>query len=222
MFMNIPGENLSGVYSANEFLTRSNLMKAYLFPEFDTPIKRSRNVAVVGGGNVAMDAARTAIRLGADEVYLVYRRSEAEMPARIEEVHHAKEEGLVFKLLTNPIRLIGDKQGKVTAMECIKMDLGEPDSSGRRRPVPQQGSEFILNVDAVIMSLGTNANPLLPKSTPGLDLNKWGYIVADEETGATSIKGVYAGGDIVTGGATVILAMGAGRRAARAIHAYLS
>lgn len=150
--MNIPGENLSGVYSANEFLTRSNLMKAYLFPEFDTPIKRSRNVAVVGGGNVAMDAARTAIRLGADEVYLVYRRSEAEMPARIEEVHHAKEEGLVFKLLTNPIRLIGDKQGKVTAMECIKMDLGEPDSSGRRRPVPQQGSEFILNVDAVIMS----------------------------------------------------------------------
>lgn len=222
MFMDIPGENLNGVYSANEFLTRSNLMKAYLFPEYETPIKRSRKVAVVGGGNVAMDAARTAIRLGAEEVYLVYRRSEAEMPARIEEIHHAKEEGLIFKLLTNPTRLIGDEKGRVIGMECLRMELGEPDASGRRRPVPVKGSEYIIEVDAVIMSLGTNANPLLPTSTPGLQLNKWGYIVADEETGATSLKGVYAGGDIVTGGATVILAMGAGRKAARAIHSYLS
>ncbi|MFH0811545.1 MAG: NADPH-dependent glutamate synthase [Pseudomonadota bacterium] len=222
MFMNIPGENLSGVYSANEFLTRSNLMKAYLFPEYDTPIKRSKTVAVVGGGNVAMDAARTAIRLGADEVYLVYRRSEAEMPARVEEVHHAKEEGLIFKLLTTPVRILGDDKGRVKAMECIKMELGEPDDSGRRRPVPLKGSEFIIDVDAIIMSLGTNANPLLPRSTPGLELNKWGYIKADEETGATSLKGVYAGGDIVTGSATVILAMGAGRKAARAIEKYLS
>ncbi len=222
MFMNIPGENLSGVYSANEFLTRSNLMKAYLFPEYDTPIKRSKKVAVVGGGNVAMDAARTAIRLGADEVYLVYRRSEAEMPARAEEVEHAREEGLIFRLLTNPVRIIGDEQGRVKAMECIKMELGEPDASGRRRPIPIKGSEFILEVDAVIMALGTNANPLLPQSTPGLELTKWGYIKADEETGATSLPGVYAGGDIVTGAATVILAMGAGRKAARGIDKYLS
>jgi len=222
MFMKIPGENLSGVYSANEFLTRSNLMKAYLFPEFDTPIKKSKHVAVVGGGNVAMDAARTAIRLGADEVYLVYRRSETEMPARVEEVEHAREEGLTFKLLTNPVRIIGDEKGRVKAMECIKMELGEPDASGRRRPIPIKGSEFMIDVDAVIMALGTNANPLLPKSTPGLELNKWGYIRADEETGTTSLKGVYAGGDIVTGGATVILAMGAGRRAARAMEKYLS
>jgi glutamate synthase (NADPH) small chain len=222
MFMDIPGENLNGVYSANEFLTRSNLMKAYLFPEYETPIKRSKKVAVVGGGNVAMDSARTAIRLGADEVYLVYRRSEAEMPARIEEVHHAKEEGLIFKLLTNPTRLIGDDKGRVVGMECLRMELGEPDASGRRRPVAVKGSEYIIDVDAVIMSLGTNANPLLPTSTPGLQLNKWGYIIADEETGVTSLKGVYAGGDIVTGGATVILAMGAGRKAARAIHNYLS
>ena len=220
--MKIPGENLSGVYSANEFLTRSNLMKAYLFPEFDTPIKKSKHVAVVGGGNVAMDAARTAIRLGADEVYLVYRRSETEMPARVEEVEHAREEGLTFKLLTNPVRIIGDEKGRVKAMECIKMELGEPDASGRRRPIPIKGSEFMIDVDAVIMALGTNANPLLPKSTPGLELNKWGYIRADEETGTTSLKGVYAGGDIVTGGATVILAMGAGRRAARAMEKYLS
>jgi glutamate synthase (NADPH) small chain len=222
MFMDIPGENLNGVYSANEFLTRSNLMKAYLFPEYETPIKRSRKVAVVGGGNVAMDSARTAIRLGADEVYLVYRRSEAEMPARIEEVHHAKEEGLIFKLLTNPTRLIGDDKGRVIGMECLRMELGEPDASGRRRPVAVKGSEYVIDVDAVIMSLGTNANPLLPTSTPGLQLNKWGYIIADEETGVTSLKSVYAGGDIVTGGATVILAMGAGRKAARAIHNYLS
>ena len=220
--MNIPGENLNGVYSANEFLTRSNLMKAYLFPEYDTPTKKSRNVAVVGGGNVAMDAARTAIRLGADNVYLVYRRSEQEMPAREEEIHHAKEEGLIFNLLTNPVRIIGDENGWVKGIECIKMELGDPDASGRRRPVPIKGSEFIHDVDAVIMSIGTNANPLLPESTPGLELTKWGYIVADEETGATSLPGVFAGGDIVTGGATVILAMGAGRKAARGIDKYLS
>jgi len=222
MFMNIPGENLNGVYSANEFLTRSNLMKAYLFPEYDTPIKRSRNVAVVGGGNVAMDSARTALRLGADDVYLVYRRSKDEMPARAEEVHHAEEEGLIFKFLTNPTRIIGDEKGNVKAMECLRMELGEPDASGRRRPIAVKGSEFIIDVDAVIMSLGTNANPLLPTSTPGLSLNKWGYIMANEETGETSLKGVYAGGDIVTGGATVILAMGAGRKAARTIEKYLS
>ncbi len=222
MFMNIPGENLSGVYSANEFLTRSNLMKAYLFPEYDTPIKRSRNVAVVGGGNVAMDSARTAIRLRADNVYLVYRRSKEEMPARAEEAHHAEEEGLIFKFLTNPIRIIGDDKGNVKAMECLRMELGEPDASGRRRPIAVKGSEFTIDIDALIMSLGTNANPLLPTSTPGLALNKWGYIVANEETGETNLKGVYAGGDIVTGGATVILAMGAGRKAARAIEKYLS
>jgi glutamate synthase (NADPH/NADH) small chain len=222
MFMNIPGEALNGVYSANEFLTRSNLMKAYLFPAYDTPIKKSKKVAVVGAGNVAMDSVRTAIRLGAEEVYLVYRRSEQEMPARIEEIERAKEEGAIFRLLTNPVRIIGDDKGWVTSMECIRMELGEPDDSGRRRPVPVKGSEFIIKVDSIIMALGTNANPLLPRSTPGLTLNKWGYITADEETCRTSIKGVYAGGDIVTGSATVILAMGAGRKAAKAIDAYLS
>ena len=222
MFMNIPGEELNGVYSANEFLTRSNLMKAYLFPEYDTPIKKNKKVAVVGAGNVAMDSVRTAIRLGADEVYLVYRRSEKEMPARNEEIERAKEENAILKLLTNPVRLIADDKGWVTGMECIKMELGEPDDSGRRRPVPIKGSEFIIEVDAVIMALGTNANPLLSQATPGLELNKWGYVVADEETCATSIKGVYAGGDIVTGSATVILAMGAGRKAAKAIDSYLS
>ena len=222
MFMNIPGEELNGVYSANEFLTRSNLMKAYLFPEYDTPIKKNKKVAVVGAGNVAMDSVRTAIRLGADEVYLVYRRSEKEMPARIEEIERAKEEKAIFKLLTNPIRVIGDEKGWVKAMECIKMELGEPDASGRRRPIPIKGSEFIIEVDAVIMALGTNANPLLPQATPGLELNKWGYITADDETCQTSLKGVYAGGDIVTGSATVILAMGAGRNAAKAIDTYLS
>jgi len=222
MFMNIPGEELNGVYSANEFLTRSNLMKAYLFPEYDTPIKKNKQVAVVGAGNVAMDSVRTAIRLGADEVYLVYRRSEKEMPARNEEIERAKEENAILKLLTNPVRLIGNDKGWVTGMECIKMELGEPDDSGRRRPVPIKGSEFIIEVDDVIMALGTNANPLLPQATPGLELNKWGYVVADEETCATSIKGVYAGGDIVTGSATVILAMGAGRKAAKAIDSYLS
>lgn len=222
MFMNIPGEALNGVYSANEFLTRSNLMKAYLFPAYDTPIKKSKKVAVVGAGNVAMDSVRTAIRLGAEEVYLVYRRSEQEMPARIEEIERAKEEGAIFKLLTNPVRIIGDDKGWVTSMECIRMELGEPDDSGRRRPLPVKGSEFIIEVDSIIMALGTNANPLLPQATPGLALNKWGYITADEETCRTSIKGVYAGGDIVTGSATVILAMGAGRKAAKAIDAYLS
>ena len=220
--MNIPGEELNGVYSANEFLTRSNLMKAYLFPEYDTPIKKNKKVAVVGAGNVAMDSVRTAIRLGADEVYLVYRRSEKEMPARNEEIERAKEENAILKLLTNPVRLIGNDKGWVTGMECIKMELGEPDDSGRRRPVPIKGSEFIIEVDDVIMALGTNANPLLTQATPGLELNKWGYVVADEETCATSIKGVYAGGDIVTGSATVILAMGAGRKAAKAIDSYLS
>ena len=222
MFMNIPGEGLNGVYSANEFLTRSNLMKAYLFPAYDTPIKKNKKVAVVGAGNVAMDSVRTAIRLGADEVYLVYRRSEKEMPARIEEIERAKEEGAIFKLLTNPVRIIADDKGWVKSMECISMELGEPDDSGRRRPVPVKGSEFILEVDSIIMALGTNANPLLPQSTPDLKLNKWGYILADEETCQTSIKGVYAGGDIVTGSATVILAMGAGRKAAKAIDRYLS
>ena len=222
MFMNIPGEELNGVYSANEFLTRSNLMKAYLFPEYDTPIKRNKKVAVVGAGNVAMDSVRTAIRLGADEVYLVYRRSEKEMPARVEEIERAKEEKAIFKLLTNPVRILADDKGWVRAMECIKMELGEPDASGRRRPIPIKGSEFTLEVDAVIMALGTNANPLLPQATPGLELNKWGYIIADEETAKTSLDGVYAGGDIVTGSATVILAMGAGRKAAKAIDKYLN
>lgn len=216
-FMNIPGENLNGVYSANEYLTRVNLMKAYLFPEYDTPIKVGRKVAVVGGGNVAMDSARTALRLGAEHVYIVYRRSQVEMPARVEEVHHAEEEGIDFKILTNPTRIIEDG-GWVKEMECIKMELGEPDASGRRRPVPIKGSEFRVEVDTVVMAIGNGANPLITSTTPGMETNKWGYIVADSETGQTTKKGVYAGGDIVTGAATVISAMGAGKRAARAIH----
>ncbi len=220
MFMNIPGENLNGVYSANEFLTRANLMKAYLFPEYDTPINCGNKVAVVGGGNVAMDSARVSMRLGAEHVYLVYRRSDEELPARREEVHHAKEEGIEFKLLTNPVEIIGEN-GAVKAIKCIEMELGEPDDSGRRRPVPKKGSEFTLDVDTVIMSIGTSANPLIGASTPGLELNKRGYIVADEENGKTTKKGVYAGGDIVTGSATVIAAMGAGKRSAAAIHEYL-
>jgi len=220
-FMNIPGENLNGVYSANEYLTRSNLMKAYRFPEYDTPIVKGRNVAVIGGGNVAMDSARTAMRLGADHVYLVYRRSRVEMPARVEEVHHAEEEGIELHLLTTPVKYIGNEKGWVVGMECQRMDLGEPDSSGRRRPVPMPGSEFIKDVDTVVVAIGTSANPLIQSTTPGLGTTKWGYIVADEETGQTSKKGVYAGGDIVTGSATVILAMGAGRKAARAIHNYV-
>ena len=221
-FKGIPGENLIGVYSANEFLTRVNLMSAYRFPEADTPVIIGKRVAVEGGGNVAMDSARTALRLGADEVYIVYRRSEVEMPARAEEVHHAKDEGIVFNLLTTISQVFGDEDGRVSAVECIRMELGEPDSSGRRRPVPIDGSEFTIDVDMVVMAIGSGANPLLTGSTPELELNKRGYIVADPETGRTSIEGVYAGGDIVTGAATVIEAMGAGKRAARAIDDYLN
>ncbi len=220
-FMNIPGENLNGVYSANEYLTRSNLMKAYDFPNYDTPIMRSRKVAVIGGGNVAMDAARTALRLGAEEVTIVYRRSLKEMPARDEEIHHAKEEGIIFKLLNNPTRINGDDNGWVRSMTVIKMELGEPDASGRRRPVPIEGSEYEMEVDTVIVSIGNGANPLLTRMTPELKTNKWGNIIADEKTCATSMKGVYAGGDIVLGAATVILAMGAGKVASRAMHEYM-
>ncbi len=221
MFMNIPGENLNGVYSANEFLTRANLMKAYLFPEYDTPINTGRNVAVVGGGNVAMDSARVAMRLGAEKVYLVYRRSMEELPARAEEVHHAQEEGIEFHLLNNPVAIIGGDNGAVKAIKCIRMELGEPDASGRRRPVEKPGSDFELNVDTVIMAIGTRANPLIGNSTPGLELTDRGYIVANEETGETTLPGVFAGGDIVTGSATVIAAMGAGKKAASAIDKYL-
>jgi glutamate synthase (NADPH/NADH) small chain len=220
-FMNIPGENLNGIYSANEYLTRANLMKAYLFPEADTPVTKGKHVAVVGGGNVAMDAARTALRMGAEKVYVVYRRSKKEMPARIEEIHHAEEEGIEFHLLTNPLRFLGNDEAWVTEAECQRMELGEPDASGRRRPVPVKGSEFRLAVDTVVMSIGNGANPLVPATTPGLDTNKWGNILADQETGKTSKKGVFAGGDIVIGAATVILAMGAGRKAADAIHEYI-
>lgn len=220
-FMNIPGENLNGVYSANEFLTRINLMKAYKFPEADTPIKRGSSVAVVGGGNVAMDAARCAKRLGAGDVYIVYRRSEAEMPARVEEVHHAREEGIIFKLLTNPTRILGDENGWVCGMECVEMELGEPDASGRRRPIVKPGSEHIIDIDTAIIAIGTSPNPLIRSTTPGLETNKWGCIVADEKTGLTSKEGVYAGGDAVTGAATVILAMGAGKNAAVAIDEYI-
>ena len=220
-FMNIPGENLKGVYSANEFLTRVNLMKAYL-PGSDTPIQHARRVAVVGGGNVAMDAARCAKRLGAEEVFIVYRRSEKELPARAEEVEHAKEEGIVFHLLTNPTKILGDEQGNVTGMECVRMELGEPDASGRRRPVEVPGSEFVLEVDSVIMAIGTSPNPLIKSTTQGLETQKWGGIVVEEATGLTSRERVYAGGDAVTGAATVILAMGAGKTAAQAIHKALS
>lgn len=218
-FMKIPGENLKGVFSANEFLTRSNLMKAYEKGAY-TPIMKAKRVAVVGGGNVAMDAARTAKRLGA-EVFIIYRRSEKELPARAEEVQHAKEEGIVFMLQNNPVRILGDKDFNVTGMECIKMALGEPDASGRRRPVPKEGSEFVLNLDCVIMAIGTSPNPLIKSTTPGLETEPWGGIVVDKDTGATSIPGVYAGGDAVTGSATVILAMGAGKTAAEAMDRYL-
>lgn len=217
-FMKIPGENLNGVYSANEFLTRINLMKAYLFPDCDTPVKVGNSVAVVGGGNVAMDAARCAKRLGAEKVYIIYRRSEAEMPARAEEIHHAKEEGIIMKLLTNPTQILGDEKGWVNGIECVEMVLGEPDASGRRRPVTKTGSEHVVDVDTVIMSIGTSPNPLIRTSTPGLDVQKWGGIIVNEDTGATSKEGVYAGGDAVTGAATVILAMGAGKVAAASIH----
>jgi len=220
-FLNIPGENFCGIYSANEYLTRSNLMKAYLFPQYDTPIARGKNVAVFGAGNVAMDSARTALRLGADAVRIVYRRSKEEMPARIEETHHAEEEGVQFHLLTAPTRFFGDDNGWVTGMECLKMELGEPDDSGRRRPVPMKGSEFRLECDLAVVAVGTGANPLLTTTTPGLEMNKRGYITADPETGKTSKTGVWAGGDIVTGSATVILAMGAGRKAANSIHEFL-
>lgn len=220
-FMNIPGENLNGVYSANEYLTRSNLMKAYLFPEYDTPIVRGKRVAVIGGGNVAMDCARTALRLGADEVHNVYRRSRKEMPAREEEIHHAKEEGIIFDILTLPVKYIGDKRDWVKEMECIKMKLGEPDASGRRRPVPIDGSNFITPIDTVICAIGQSPNPLIPQTTPDLKIGKWGNIEVDSETGKTSKKGCWAGGDVVRGGATVILAMGDGRVAARSIHEYL-
>lgn len=218
-FMNIKGENLKGVYSANEFLTRVNLMKAYK-PESDTPIKNSKNVAVVGGGNVAMDAARSAKRLGAENVYIVYRRSEEEMPARLEEVEHAKEEGIIFKTLTNPTEIVGDEHMFVNGMKCVEMELGEPDDSGRRRPVVKENSEFVLDVDCVIMSIGTSPNPLIRNTTKGLDTNRYGCFIADE-CGLTSREGVYAGGDAVTGAATVILAMGAGKTAAKAIDEFL-
>ena len=218
-FMNIPGENLNGVISANEFLTRNNLMKAYE-NNYDTPIISGKKVAVVGGGNVAMDAARTAARLGS-QVYVVYRRSEKELPARAEEVHHAKEEGIIFELLTNPVEIIGDDKGWVKAIKCIRMELGEPDASGRRSPIEMKGSEFLIEVDTVIMSLGTSPNPLISSTTKGLEINKWKCIVADENTGKTSKDLVYAGGDAVTGAATVILAMGAGRSAAKAIDEML-
>lgn len=220
-FLGIPGENLIGVVTANEFLTRVNLMRAYLFPEYDTPVYIGRRVAVIGGGNVAMDAARTALRLGADEVTIVYRRSRAEMPAREEEIRHGEEEGVKFQFLTNPVRFIGGDEGRLKGMECVRMRLGEPDESGRRRPIPIEGSEFVMDVDTAIIAIGTSAQPLIRRTTPDLKLNERGYIVVDPETGATSKEGVYAGGDIVTGAATVILAMGAGRRAAAAIHEYL-
>ncbi len=218
-FLHIPGENLLGVYSANEYLTRINLMKAYL-PEYDTPFKHAKRVAVVGGGNVAMDAARCAKRMGAEEVYIVYRRSMDELPARKEEVHHAQEEEIVFKLLNNPVAVVGDENGCVRGLECVQMELGEPDESGRRRPIEKKGSNFVLDVDAVIIAIGTSPNPLLRTTTPGLEANKKGCIVADEK-GATSREGVFAGGDAVTGAATVILAMGAGKTAAQSIVDYL-
>lgn len=219
-FMNIPGENLNGVYSANEFLTRINLMKAYL-PNANTPIMVPKRAAIVGGGNVAMDAARCAKRIGAEEVYILYRRSEEEMPARAEEIHHAKEEGIIFKLLTAPIKINGDENGWVNSVECIEMELGEPDASGRRRPVEKKGSEYTIDVDCVIMSIGTSPNPLIRSTTPDLETNRKGCIVAEEATGQTSKAGVFAGGDAVTGAATVILAMGAGKAAAAAMDKYI-
>ncbi|MBI5016987.1 MAG: NADPH-dependent glutamate synthase [Deltaproteobacteria bacterium] len=221
-FLHIPGENLNGVYSANEYLTRSNLMKAYLFPEYDTPILRGRRVAVLGGGNVAMDSARTALRLGAEASIIVYRRGREEMPARVEEVHHAEEEGVELRLLTNPVAIHGDERGWVKGLECVAMELGDPDDSGRRSPRPIPDSNVVLNVDAVVVAIGNSPNPLIPLSTPAIQTTRKGTIVVDETTGATTMKGVYAGGDVVTGAATVILAMGAGRTAADAIHEYVT
>jgi len=222
-FMKIPGENLIGVYSANEFLTRVNLMKAYRFPEYDTPVLEceGKNVAVFGGGNTAMDAVRISKRLGAKNSYIIYRRSEVEMPARIEEVHHAKEEGIEFIILTNPLEFIGDEEDWLKAVKLQKMELGEPDDSGRRRPIPIEGSEYVMDLDMTVIAIGNGSNPIIQKTTSDLEFNKWGNIVVDEETMKTSKKGVFAGGDIVTGGATVILAMGAGRTAAKAIDEYV-
>ena len=221
-FMNLPGENLVGILSANEYLTRANLMKAYKFPEVDTPIPKGKNVVVLGAGNVAMDSARTAMRLGAESVKIVYRRSREEMPARKAEIHHAEEEGIELFLLTNPTRYLGNEKGRLTGMECLKMELGEPDDSGRRRPVAVKGSEFQIACDLCIVAVGSGANPLLTSETPDMQLNKWGYIITDNQAGKTTKKGVWAGGDIVTGAATVILAMGAGRQAADSIHNYLT
>jgi glutamate synthase (NADPH/NADH) small chain len=220
MFMNIPGENLIGVYSANEYLTRANLMKAFLFPEYGTSPVHSKKVVVVGGGNVAMDSARTAVRLGA-QTTVVYRRSRKEMPARDEEIHHAEQEGIVFHFLTNPKRIIGDDNGRVIGIECLRMELGEPDDSGRRRPIPVKGSEFNIEADTVIPALGNKPNPIVPMTTPDLEMSKWKTIVVDEKTGKTSKEGVWAGGDIVSGAATVISAMGQGKIAAKAIHEYV-
>lgn len=219
-FMDLPGENLSGIYSANEYLTRANLMKAYRFPDYDTPIAHGTRVAVIGAGNVAMDSVRTALRLGAEKAFIVYRRTRDEMPARAEEIHHAEQEGVEFLFLSNPLSYAGDDDGWVRSMRCQRMELGEPDASGRRRPVPTD-EEFTLDVDTVVVAIGTSANPLVTSTTEGLETNRWGYIVADEETGETTRPGVFAGGDIVTGAATVILAMGAGRTAAAAIHDYV-
>jgi glutamate synthase (NADPH/NADH) small chain len=221
-FMNIPGENLNGIYSANEYLTRSNLMKAYDFPNFDTPIFSGKNVVVLGGGNTAMDSVRTGLRLGAENAYIVYRRSKNEMPARIDEIHHAEQEGVQFHFLTTPIKYNGNEDGFVTSMECLRMELGEPDASGRRRPVPVEGSNFIMEVDTVVVAIGNSSNPLVPQTTPGLEVNKWGNIVVDPESMRTSRDGVWAGGDIVSGGATVILAAGAGKKAAKDMHRYLT
>jgi len=220
-FLNIPGENLSGVYSANEYLTRSNLMKAYRFPEYDTPIARGRRVVTVGGGNVAMDASRTALRLGAEESIIVYRRSRDEMPARVEEIHHAEEEGVRFMLLTTPVAIHGDEKGRVKEVECIKNELGEPDASGRRRPVPIEGSNFRIPADTVVIAIGQSPSPLIPKTTPDLKTGDDGVVIIDNDTGKTSKRGVFAGGDVATGGATVILAMGQGKKAAKAIDEYM-
>ncbi len=221
-FMNIEGEDLNGVYSSNEFLTRINLMRAYEFPNYDTPVKIPEVAAVIGGGNVAMDAARCAKRLGAKEVYIIYRRGEQEMPARLEEIHHAKEEGIIFKLLSAPTRILGNDEGWVTGIECVEMELGEPDASGRRRPVVKKGSEYTIDLDTVIVAIGQSPNPLIRNTTPNLETESWGGIIVEEETGKTSKAGVYAGGDAVTGAATVILAMGAGKVAAKAIDDFLS
>jgi glutamate synthase (NADPH) small chain len=220
-FMRIPGENLGGVYSANEFLIRVNLMKGYLFPEYDTPIRIGKNVAVIGGGNVAMDSARCSLRLGAEKVYIVYRRSREELPARAEEAENAEEEGIIFRLLNNPTKFIGDESGWVNGMECIKMELGEPDASGRRRPVPIEGSEFMMDIDTAIIAIGQTPNPLIQRTTEGLETTRYGTIVTQEETGATTKEGVYAGGDVVSGAATVISAMGAGKKAAKGMHEYI-